>query len=88
MYEQARKDLEMKNCTFKPEIGTKSKKIISNQRKQDGLSRSYENLHKKQQKQIERTQKLMEEKEARLLEGCTFSPEVPKSFISATPVTQ
>jgi len=44
VYEQAKKEIEMKGCTFQPAIDKKSEKLA---RKQREMLPSYEVLHKK-----------------------------------------
>ncbi len=74
VYEEAKKELEMQGCTFKPQINQKSDRMASSTRKADPNSKSYEILHKKQMKQQEKTKKLIQDKEEKELQQCTFQP--------------
>ena len=74
LYEQARKEIELKGCSFQPAIDKRSEKMARQTR--DAPEKSYEVLHKKHQQQLEKAKKLVKDKENKELSECTFTPQL------------
>ena len=69
--------MELKNCTFQPAIDKKSKQMAQRQREAEP-QKSYEALHKKYIKQMERAKNMLKEKEQKEMGECTFAPTINK----------
>jgi hypothetical protein len=73
-YESRKSQLEMKGCTFKPNIDKKSEAIAQNNRLTS--NKSYEVLFKKHNNKMEKVKKLIQEKEQKEASECTFAPQL------------
>lgn len=75
LYEQAKKEIELKDCSFQPTIDKKSDKLAK-QTREAPPEKSYEILHKKHQQQLEKAKKLVRDKENKEMSECTFAPQL------------
>lgn len=75
LYEQAKKEIELKDCSFQPTIDKKSERIAK-QTREAPPEKSYEILHKKHQLQLEKAKKLVRDKENKEMSECTFAPQL------------
>ena len=83
LYEEKRKELEMKECTFKPNI-TQSSPSHERQKTQfefsekQLLNQTFERLHSEKSLYIRRKIANERERQEREIIGCTFSPKINK----------
>lgn len=69
-----------KECTFKPKISDKSKEMAS--AVSVDLFKQAEDIKRRKQEKIDKAQK---EKAAKELDGCTFKPQITKSYGNISP---
>jgi hypothetical protein len=75
LYEQAKREIELKDCSFQPTIDKKSERIAK-QTREAPPEKSYEILHKKHQQQLDKAKKLVRDKESKEMSECTFTPQL------------
>ena len=73
MYENVKKAMEMKECTFQPQIDKKSDKLASVMRGTSS-TKTFEAMHNKHSEKMDRAKKLLKDKEDKEREECTFKP--------------